>query len=195
MPRANWLRYDADQTDGQLIASNYQRQWVGRSSMTFLSLGLLGQQQPDKSDTKVISTHRYSTLGCVCVISSFHDENVGSFSLSYTFAFVESDIWDLRRYKFREKSKQKSSRIYSINSNQNKAGVKSKVKPRLSKAPHAYFKGRFANSVFFSIVCFNWKIASSQLAAMLVGLLSLGYNPLKKSESSAKTHLLAHVHV
>ena len=60
----------------------------------------------------------------------------------------------------------------SINSNQNKAGVKSKVKPRLSKAPHAYFKGRFANSVFFSIVCFNWKIASSQLAAMLVGLLS-----------------------
>ena len=64
--------------------------------MTFLSLGLLGlggqQQQPDKSDTKVISRHRYSTLGYVCVISSFHDENVGSFSLSYTFAFVESDI-------------------------------------------------------------------------------------------------------
>ena len=38
MPRANWLRWNADQNDGQLIAGNYQRRWVGISSMTFLSL-------------------------------------------------------------------------------------------------------------------------------------------------------------
>ena len=36
----------------------------------------LAQQQPDKSDTKVILRHRYSTLGYVCVISSFHDEMI-----------------------------------------------------------------------------------------------------------------------
>ena len=108
MPRANWLRYDADQTDGQLIASNYQRQWVGRSSMTFLSHGHLYWALPCpaaawqiryKSD---IEAPLFNAWICVryILISRWDDHHVGSFSLSYIW-ICRNRYLRLLRYEFR----------------------------------------------------------------------------------------------